>query len=1292
MLLSGFLGPEPARAASVTLIASDALGTSSFTNAANWSNAALPNSTNNYLTSTNSLRTPADGNNYTFGGNSLTLQPGTVSGYSLIYKGSATANTYTIKNLTNSGGLIRSGASSGNTCIIAGNMIVAGNSTIEADQSPFVVSANLSGGAILTNLNPGPQTYGSVTYSGTNSAFNGELLVGSSGILIFGNSNSVPGNPASSNPGQITLGAGATLEDLAGITLSNPNGGLALAGNATISVPGLNVATMLAVPISGGNAGLVKSGAGALYLDAAAAYTGTTVVTNGTLAGVGSLSGPLAVGSAGNLGAGNPGATVGTLTIKNTLTLQGNVTLRINNTGGKPTNDQVVVNGSVAYGGELTVTNITSDGTPLTTNSTFQLFNVSGSSSGSFSAGIAGSPGANLVYAFDPTNGVLSVVTNPPLPPQAYAPPSDSRTDVLLDSGWRFWQQNVSGAQATNFDDSTWTNVNLPHCWDIADGQSYPASNYYQGAAWYRTHFTPSGSFTNRQFFLKFDGAFLVTDVYLNGNFLGEHDGGFAAFVFDVTPYLKVGADNVLAVEVNNAVNTNVPPLAADFTFWGGIYRDVHLLVTDPLQVSPLDYGSPGVYLKPTSVGVNSANLQVTTVVSNANPSAAGVTVRAVITDAATNIVALITNLLTLPAGTVSNVVGSAVIANPHLWNGLADPYLYRAYVEVYNGTNLTDLVSQPLGFRWFRIDPVNGFSLNGQPYDLHGVAMHQDWLNCGWALTNAQRATNFMLLKQLGATAVRLCHYEHDDGTYQLADQNGIVLWSEIPLIDYITQSAAFYTNAEQQLRELIRQRYNHPSVICWGTFNEITLSSGPSPTNLVQQLVQLEAQEDSTRPSAGASLAGNGDATSWMPQVVCFNEYFGWYESPLNGIASWSDSIHATYPANAIGITEYGAGASIYQHSENPVAWPTTTGGLYHPEEWQDLVHETNWALMKARPALWFKTAWNMCDFASDGRDEGDTPGRNDKGLITYDRQIPKDVFYFYQANWTTNPMVYITGHTFTNRLTNITAKVYANCAAVELFVDGVSQGSQTSSNCVFSWPVTLRVGTNAVSAIGTLGGIQVTDALSWVATSAPISQGRAVTASSYQDGNDPTNGNDGNFSTRWAAADGTFPQWWQVDLGSVQCLTNATIYWYDSSSRAYQYQIEISSDGVNFILVVDNSDNTGLGNTSDSFAAYARYVRVTVLGVTPSGGWASFYECQLLGGGLPPPVLSFQELSGALRLSWPLSGGNWSLQAQTNGFGQGLGTNWVTIQGSSATNQMDLPINPGNPAVFYRLSYRQ
>jgi hypothetical protein len=400
----------------------------------------------------------------------------------------------------------------------------------------------------------------------------------------------------------------------------------------------------------------------------------------------------------------------------------------------------------------------------------------------------------------------------------------------------------------------------------------------------------------------------------------------------------------------------------------------------------------------------------------------------------------------------------------------------------------VVDVVAQPLGFRYFNVDANKGFFLNGRHYDLHGVSMHQDWPDCGWAITDVQRNTNFMLLKEIGVTAVRLSHYEHNDYTYQLADQNGIILWSEIPLVNRITESPAFYANAKQQLIELIRQRYNHPSVVCWGVFNEITMKPGPKPVNLVRQLAQLVAQEDPTRLSTSAANAGDDEPSNWCTELNSFNKYFGWYNGKLGELGAWADGIHAKYPNRRLGISEYGAGASIYQHSEEPVREPANAGH-YHPEEYQNLFHETYWQEMQARPRLWCKFVWNMFDFAVAGRNEGDTPGRNDKGLVTYDRQVRKDAFYWYKANWTTNPMVYITGHTFTNRLINfIKTKIYANCDSVELFLNGISQGSCTSTNCIFIWPVKLLGGTNVVQAIGAKGNVKVSDSLVWIAPYSP------------------------------------------------------------------------------------------------------------------------------------------------------------------------------------------------------------
>jgi beta-galactosidase len=674
----------------------------------------------------------------------------------------------------------------------------------------------------------------------------------------------------------------------------------------------------------------------------------------------------------------------------------------------------------------------------------------------------------------------LSLGIAPLLSAGTYTTPRGNRTDTLLNEGWRFAREEKTNGQEIAADDSAWTAVTLPHTWNALDGQD-GGNDYHRGPGWYRRHFAVNAADAGRRVFLKFDGAFVVTDVWVNGRHAGRHEGGFAAFVFDVTDSVRPGPDNLLAVRVSNAPATNVPPLSADFTFFGGLYRDVHLLATDPVHISPLDYGSPGVYLQTLNVTSNSATLRITTVVSNATAEPRPVRLRAVVVDAASRVVATLTNLATLPAAASSNLVASTLVSRPHLWDGLRDPYLYRVSVELLDGGRVSDCVSQPLGFRSFHVDPQKGAFLNGRYVDLYGVSLHQDWPDKGWAIGHAERETNFALLKEIGATALRLSHYEHSEETYALADRAGLVVWSEVPVINRITESPAFYTNAAQQLRELIRQRYNHPAVVCWGIYNEITLKPGPNTAKLVAHLAKVAAAEDPTRPSTAAANAGDDEPSNWFSDIVAFNKYFGWYDRGMEDFGPWADKIHAARPARCIGIGEYGAGASAWQHSENPKK--PNPDGHFHPEEYQNLLHESHWQQMKARPYLWCKFVWNLCEFASDGRNEGDTPGRNDKGIVTYDRALRKDTFYWYQANWTTNPMVYITGHTFTNRLTNaVTAKVYANCDEVELRVNGKPLGAVHSTNRIFTWPVKLRPGSNLVEALGTKGSARVGDFLVW------------------------------------------------------------------------------------------------------------------------------------------------------------------------------------------------------------------
>ncbi len=679
-----------------------------------------------------------------------------------------------------------------------------------------------------------------------------------------------------------------------------------------------------------------------------------------------------------------------------------------------------------------------------------------------------------------------------------YALPANNRIDITLNTNnWKFVLSDVPAAANVVFDDSSWTPITIPHTWNNLDGQD-GSGNYHRGIGWYRVHCSVDGSYSNREMFLKFDGANIVADVYVNGNYVGEHQGGFSAFVYDITPYINVGTDNVIAVKMNNASNADIPPLAADFTFFGGIYRTVHFLTLDKLHVTPLDYGSPGVYLQQTAVSSTSATLQVTAKLRNDTMGDSNITLSAVIVDATNNIVATLTTNQTLAAGSDVAIAQTTTLANPHLWNGRADPYLYQVYVQVSDGTSTNDLVQQPLGFRYYSVDINTGFHLNGHYLYLHGVNFHQDRLNEGWAISESDMTQDVSLVAEMGCTAVRLGHYQHPQTEYNLLDQDGIVVWSEIPVIDYITADLSFSNNASQQLIETIRQNYNHPSICFWGVYNEVLLDSGPDPRPLIQSLNQLAHAEDPTRLTTAASCcADNYDPINFYTDVIGFNEYYGWYTGAYTDFGGAMDTKFTTV-SKPMGISEYGAGGSIYQHMENPPepANPSSPG-VPHYEEYENLLHESTWQQMQARPYLWLKTIWNMFDFASDARNEGDTPGRNDKGLVTYDRQTRKDAFYYYKANWTTNGFVYISSRRFTPRATTVVeVKAYSNCDSVQLLIDGNSQGTLTSTNHIYKWTGrTLGSGTNTLVAIGIQGSQTYTDTVIWVLANAVNSGGGPV-----------------------------------------------------------------------------------------------------------------------------------------------------------------------------------------------------
>jgi len=512
----------------------------------------------------------------------------------------------------------------------------------------------------------------------------------------------------------------------------------------------------------------------------------------------------------------------------------------------------------------------------------------------------------------------------------------------------------------------------------------------------------------------------------------------------------------------------------------------VHGLTVEPVHVAMTNYASPGIFLTPSEVSAASAMLAVRGDVYNGDVSAQDIEVQTTVVGADRRVLTVLTTVAEAKTSAPFSIQTS--VTNPHLWQGRDDPYLYMAYTVVSTGSQARDMVVQPLGFRSFRVDAEQGFFLNEKYLDLHGVNRHQDLLGRGWAMSSDDEQRDFSLIAEIGATAVRLAHYQHNQHVYDLTDKLGFVVWAEIPNIDSVNATPSYMATTQKQLLELIRQNYNHPSIAFWSVGNELGARAGPDPTEMVQLLIALAKAEDPSRLTAIATMSGiDGVAVRSTADAIGYNIYLGWYGGSHSDLADYIDGLHRSVSGRPLCVSEYGAGASVRQHQSLPSQ--PIPGGPFHPEEWQSFFHETYWKSMKTRKYLCGKFVWNMFDFASDSRNEGDTPGQNDKGLVTYDRVTRKDAFYWYKANWSAQPTVHITQRRYNPRPGgNIAARVYSNLSRIELKVNGVSQGIQTSNDHIFSFNITLPPeATTFVEACGNASSGSVCDAVSWTAPAA-------------------------------------------------------------------------------------------------------------------------------------------------------------------------------------------------------------
>lgn len=640
------------------------------------------------------------------------------------------------------------------------------------------------------------------------------------------------------------------------------------------------------------------------------------------------------------------------------------------------------------------------------------------------------------------------------------------RKDILLNKNWKFRFSH-------QVDKNSSRRVDLPHTWNTEDALS-GKTDYKRGIGNYEKSLYIEPEWEGKRLFLRFEGANSVANVFVNHRHVGEHRGGYGAFIFEITDLVKYGEQNPVLVRVNNGEQLDVMPLVGDFNFYGGIYRNVHLLVMEKVCVSPLDYASSGVYLEQQVVNEKEAEVLARIHLSNKG-EAQEIGLRVVVKDNH-RVISQEEKNIYLNQGEDSQESMALHIPHPHLWNGREDPFMYDVEVEVIRGGRVTDRVVQPLGLRYYRTDPAEGFFLNGKHLALRGVCRHQDRAGVGNALCREHHEEDVALLLEMGANAVRLAHYPHATEVYDLMDKYGIVVWAEIPFVGpggYADKGfvdlPSFRYNGKEQLKELIRQHYNHPSVCFWGLFNELK-EYGDNPVEYVKELNELAHAEDPTRPTTSAS--NQGGALNLITDHIAWNRYDGWYGGTPANLGKWLDRTHQSNPELKIGISEYGAGASIYHQQDTLVQ--TNPGSWWHPENWQTWYHMENWKVMAARPYIWGTFVWNMFDFGAAHRTEGERPGINDKGLVTFDRKVRKDAFYFYKANWNKKePMLYLAEKRNRHRLRPLQHfMAFTTAREAELFVNGKSCGKhKTDSYATVEWKdIPLKTGENHIKVVAT------------------------------------------------------------------------------------------------------------------------------------------------------------------------------------------------------------------------------
>ncbi|TGY07031.1 glycoside hydrolase family 2 protein [Bacteroides muris (ex Afrizal et al. 2022)] len=660
-----------------------------------------------------------------------------------------------------------------------------------------------------------------------------------------------------------------------------------------------------------------------------------------------------------------------------------------------------------------------------------------------------------------------------------------AREVTLFNDGWEFKKGPFSkeAMQAAVKWNAGWQEVTLPHTWN-ADDMQKKVSAFYEGVGYYRKKCIFPESMKGKRLFLRFEGVGSCAEVYVNGYLTGTHKGAYSAFVCEIGSQVKFGEENEIIVKADNTARPDVIPVNhVLFGVYGGIYRPVWLVITEPCGIVVNDCASSGVYITQKNVSKQSAEVNVKVKVDNATLAPVPLVLENVIYDGSGKLVKKHNQAFELTPQGVQSYSSQFKLSNPHLWQGREDPYLYKVVSRLLQNGRVLDEVVQPLGLRKYEVVAGKGFFLNGKKYPMYGVTRHQDWWGLGSALTNKEHDFDLAQIMDIGATTVRFAHYQQSDYIYSRCDTLGLVIWAEIPFVNRVTGQE--WDNAHQQMRELVRQSFNHPSIYVWGIHNEVYHPHGYTAA-LTQSVHDLCKLEDPDRYTVSVNGYGNvGHPVNQNADIQGMNRYFGWYERKIQDIKPWIEKMEKEYPWQRLMLTEYGADANIAHQTEilgDALNWTSP----FYPETFQTKTHEYQWSIIAKHPYITASYLWNMFDFAVPTSKRGSVDARNMKGMMTFDRKIKKDSYFWYKANWSKEPVLYMTQRRNVLRERKETSvTVYSNIGTPKVYLNdrelsGIRKG-YTDVHYVFD-KVLLNDGKNVLRAVVTWQGREYVDEMEW------------------------------------------------------------------------------------------------------------------------------------------------------------------------------------------------------------------